>query len=215
MGSADLPLPALDSDPWIVPVGVSDADLGPAVLALHPGDHVFVGGRSRTGRSSALVLLAQRLRAADPELLVAALALRSSPLQRCGAELVVTDAAGLAALGVLRDSGRRAVLLVDDAERVDDDGTLAGLVAAAHGRVHVVAAGRPDVVRSLYGHWTAAVRRSRLGVLLQPDLDVDGDLLGAVLPRRQPVVPVPGRGFLVVDGRAEVVQLAAPANMGP
>jgi S-DNA-T family DNA segregation ATPase FtsK/SpoIIIE len=212
--AADLPRATLDADPWVVPVGVADTDLGPAALVLHPGDHVFIGGRSRTGRSSALVLLAERLRAADPDLLVAALALRSSPLQRCGAELVVTDAAGLAALGVLRDSHRRAVLLIDDAERVDDDGTLAPLVAAG-GRIHVVAAGRPDVLRSLYGHWTAAVRRSRLGVLLQPDVDVDGDLLGAVLPRRQPVAPVPGRGYLVVDGRPEVVQLAAPANMGP
>ena len=111
---------------------------------------------------------------------------------------------------MLRDSGRPAVLLVDDAERVDDDGTLAALVAAVRPRLHVVAAGRPDVVRSLYGHWTAAVRRSRLGILLQPDLDVDGDLLGAVLPRRQPVAPLPGRGHLVVDGRPELVQLAAP-----
>ncbi len=213
VASVDLPAPALDRDPWLVPIGVADSDLGAAALALHPGDHVFIGGRSRTGRSSALVLLAERFRAADPELLVAAVALRSSPLQRCGAELVVTDAAGLPALGVLRGSRRRAVLLVDDAERVDDDGTLAALVGAAGCRVHVVAAGRSDVVRSLYGHWTAAVRRARLGVLLQPDVDVDGDLLGAVLPRRQPVAPVPGRGYLVVDGRPELVQLAAPANM--
>jgi len=116
---------------------------------------------------------------------------------------------------VLRDCGRPAVLLVDDAERVDDDGTLAALVGGTGGRVHVVAAGRPDVARSLYGHWTAAVRRARVGVLLQPDLDVDGDLLGAVLPRRQPVAPVAGRGHLVVDGQPELVQLAAPANMVP
>jgi S-DNA-T family DNA segregation ATPase FtsK/SpoIIIE len=79
----------------------------------------------------------------------------------------------------------------------------------------VVAAGRTDVVRSLYGHWTAAVRRCRLGVLLQPDLDVDGDVLGTVLPRRQPVAAVPGRGHLVVDGRPELVQLAVPAKMDP
>jgi S-DNA-T family DNA segregation ATPase FtsK/SpoIIIE len=215
VASADLPAPVLDSDPWMVPVGIADADLAPAALVLHPGDHVFIGGRSRTGRSSALVLIAERLQAADPDLLVAVLALRSSPLQRCGAELVVIDPSGLPALGVLRDSRRRAVLLVDDAERVDDDGTLAALVAAAGPRVHVVAAGRPDVVRSLYGHWTAAVRRSRLGLLLQPDIDVDGDLLGTVLPRRQPVAPTPGRGYLVIEGRPEMVQVAAPANIDP
>ena len=57
------------------------------------------------------------------------------------------------------------------------------------------------------------MRRSRLGVLLQPDVDVDGDLLGTVLPRRPAmatVAPLPGRGYLVVDGRPELVQLAAP-----
>jgi S-DNA-T family DNA segregation ATPase FtsK/SpoIIIE len=215
VASNDLPVPTLGSDPWTVPIGIADTDLAPAALVLHAGDHIFIGGRSRTGRSSALVLLAERLRAGDPHLLVAAVALRPSPLQRCGAELLVTDAVGLPALAVLRDSRRPALLLVDDAERVDDDGTLAGLVAAVHPRLHVVSAGRPDVVRSLYGHWTAAVRRSRLGVLLQPDVDVDGDLLGAVLPRRQPVMPLPGRGHLVVDGRPELVQLAAPANMDP
>ena len=117
----------------------------------------------------------------------------------------------------LEGAGRRrpTVLLVDDAERVDDDGTLAALVASGHPALHVVAAGRPDVVRSIYGHWTSAVRRSRLGMLLQPDVDVDGDLLGAALPRRQVVAPLPGRGHLVVDGRAGLVQLAAPANMVP
>jgi S-DNA-T family DNA segregation ATPase FtsK/SpoIIIE len=101
-----------------------------------------------------------------------------------------------------------SLVLIDDAELVDDDGTLAALLAAGGHDRHVIAAGRPDVLRSMYGHWTHLVRRSRLGVLLQPDVDVDGDLLGAVLPRRQVVAPVPGRGYLVVDGRAELIQLA-------
>jgi len=214
VAAADLPPAVLGEERWSIPIGIGDADLQPATLVLHHNDHVFIGGRNRTGRSSALVLLAQRLRAAAPDLLVAALAPRPSPICDAGAELVVTDRCGLPALAVLTTSRRPAVLLVDDAERIDDDGTLAELVAAVGARVHVVAAGRPDVVRSLYGHWTAALRRSRIGVLLQADVDVDGDLLGAVLPRHPTVAPVPGRGYLVVDGRPELVQLAAPANMG-
>jgi DNA segregation ATPase FtsK/SpoIIIE, S-DNA-T family len=74
--------------------------------------------------------------------------------------------------------------------------------------VHVMAAAHPDVLRSAYGHWVHLVRRSRLGVVLQPDVDVDGELLGAILPRRQAVPVRPGCGYLVVDGRAELVQLA-------
>ncbi len=159
------------------------------------------------------MLLAERLREAAPDLLVAAVALRSSPLRSCRAELLVTEASGLAALAVLRDGRRPTVVLVDDAERVDDDGTLAALAASGHPALHVIAAGRPDVVRSIYGHWTAGLRRSRLGILLQPDVDLDGDLLGAALPRRQVVAARPGRGHLVVDGRTGLVQLALPANI--
>jgi DNA segregation ATPase FtsK/SpoIIIE, S-DNA-T family len=213
--SSELPPCDLTARPWVVPVAIADTDLAPASLLLHAGDHVFVGGRSRTGRSSTLVLLAERLLAAEPDLLVAVVALRPSPLRSCGAHVVVTGASDLSSLAVLGEGCRPTVLLVDDAERVDDDGTLAALVASGHPALHVVAAGRPDVVRSIYGHWTSAVRRSRLGMLLQPDVDLDGDLLGAVLPRRQVVAPLPGRGHLVVDGRAGLVQLAAPANMVP
>jgi S-DNA-T family DNA segregation ATPase FtsK/SpoIIIE len=50
-------------------------------------------------------------------------------------------------------------------------------------------------------------------VLLQPDVDVDGDLLGVVLPRRRRGATLPGRGFLVNDGQAGLVQLAQPVNM--
>jgi S-DNA-T family DNA segregation ATPase FtsK/SpoIIIE len=72
----------------------------------------------------------------------------------------------------------------------------------------VLAAATADALRAAYGHWTQRVRRSRLGVLLRPDLDLDGELLGVSLPRRPPVTPLPGRGYLVHDGRHEMVQCA-------
>ena len=74
--------------------------------------------------------------------------------------------------------------------------------------MHVVAAGRADVLRGLYHHWTRTVRRSRLGVLLRPDVDLDGELLGVTLPRRSSAPWVDGRGYLVVDGTASLVQVA-------
>ena len=85
---------------------------------------------------------------------------------------------------------------------------MARLLAASGDDVHVVAAGRPDALRISYGHWTHAIRRSRLGLLLRPDHDVDGALLGAALPRRAPVALAPGRGYLVADGDVEFVQIA-------
>jgi DNA segregation ATPase FtsK/SpoIIIE, S-DNA-T family len=96
-------------------------------------------------------------------------------------------------------------VFVDDAERVEG---LEPLLVLADS--HVLAAATADALRAAYGHWTQRLRRSRLGVLLRPDLDLDGELLGVSLPRRPPVAPLPGRGYLVHDGRFEMVQCAQP-----
>jgi hypothetical protein len=45
--------------------------------------------------------------------------------------------------------------------------------------------------------------------LLDPDPDVDGDLLGARLPRRSNPVFPPGRGYYVDRGVVELVQVAS------
>ncbi len=102
-------------------------------------------------------------------------------------------------------------MLIDDAEALDDPtGGLERLAASAPPGVHIVAAVKADVARGLYNHWTRTVRRSRLGLLLRPNLDLDGDLLGTTLPRRVGVPLVPGRGFLVVDGNPRLTQSAIP-----
>jgi S-DNA-T family DNA segregation ATPase FtsK/SpoIIIE len=217
--AATLPPADTSRRPWSVPIGERDDDLTTAVLTLHPADHVFVGGRSRTGRSTALVLLTQRLRAACRDLVVATVTPRPSPLRCVPADVRIIDRTPCSALADLADLAGLArepaplLIVVDDAELVDDDGTLTRVLADGNDDVHVVAAGRPDVLRSAYGHWTAAVRRSRLGLLLQPDPDVDGDLLGTALPRRRAMAARPGRGYLVVDGQPQGVQLARPAIM--
>jgi S-DNA-T family DNA segregation ATPase FtsK/SpoIIIE len=186
--------------PWVVPVGLADRDLEEAALVLHDGDHILVAGPSRSGRSSILALLARRL---DGAAHVAAIAPRPSPpLRDAPLDQFVTDASQL----MLPDGP--IVVLVDDAEWVADrDGVLATLLASGRPDVHVAAAVRADALRASYGHWAHAVRRSRLGVLLRPDPMVDGDLLGAALPRRA-APRLPGRGYLVVDGDASLVQFA-------
>jgi DNA segregation ATPase FtsK/SpoIIIE, S-DNA-T family len=109
----------------------------------------------------------------------------------------------------LRSVDGPVVLLIDDAEGFDDaDGAVAGLLAAGRPDLHVIAAGRSDSLRSLYGHWTQTVRRSKTGVLLRPN--IDGDLLGVTLPRRSPVRLGVGRGYLVHNGEWDIVQMAGP-----
>jgi DNA segregation ATPase FtsK/SpoIIIE, S-DNA-T family len=197
-----------------VPVGLSDEDLEPAWLQLHPGEHAVVAGPPRSGKTSTLVLLAQALRRADPELILVGLCRAGTPLHG----LEVLDASGppdalAAVLKAAPDDARPWVVLIDDATRFDDtDRLLEGLTSASRGDLHVIGSARTDELRSDFGQWYRPLRRSRTGLLLQPDLPGDGDLLGARLPRRVPVPLVVGRGFLVTAGSAELVQVSLPAG---
>src|SRR5581483_1178818 len=89
---------------------------------------------------------------------------------------------------------------------VIDDALAADAIDAAAGPV--LAATRPDDLRGAYRHWLHDLRRARTGLLLQPDLAADGDLLGVRLPRRTCTPMRVGRGFLVLDGEARLVQVA-------
>ena len=107
----------------------------------------------------------------------------------------------------------RLVLVIDDAEQfADNDQSLTNLLAAKLPDLHVIAAGRADDLRTLYGHWTNTIRKSRCGVLLQPNVDYDGELLGSPLPRKAPTAVTTARGYLVQGGGAEFVQFAAPGG---
>jgi S-DNA-T family DNA segregation ATPase FtsK/SpoIIIE len=202
--------------PWTVPVGVADDDLSAVALPLWDGDHVLVAGPARAGRTTALATIAEAVLNADPPAVVVALAGRRSWLSRVPRVRTVATVDTLAAvLDDVDGDSRPVFVLVDDAELVDDkDGVLERLVDSGRAGVHVVAAAKADVVRGLYNHWTRAVRRSRLGILLRPNLDLDGDLLGATLPRRTTVPMVPGRGFVVADGVPRLAQFAMCGGSG-
>ena len=87
-------------------------------------------------------------------------------------------------------------------------GAAAGVMVLA---LMLVATGKPDSLRQSYGHWTGVVRRSRLGLVSAASNDLDGDLLGAVVPRHVPIAPRPGLAWLVSDGDAVLVQVASDA----
>jgi S-DNA-T family DNA segregation ATPase FtsK/SpoIIIE len=74
--------------------------------------------------------------------------------------------------------------------------------------VHVIAAAPADMLRSSYGHWTAGLRRSRIGLALKPTPATDGDLWQTTLPRRGPSRFPVGRGYVVAEGTSELVQVA-------
>ncbi|MCY3861977.1 MAG: FtsK/SpoIIIE domain-containing protein [bacterium] len=205
VGPARLDQARLGGNPVYLPLGLSDDTLGPIGLTLYPGEHALILGPSRSGRSSALVLLAAAAAAVGGR--VAALAQPESPLAdypdihvaaRCLDDLL--SAAVAAHFPTL--------VLIDDAETVDDpDGDLKALTSDGRPGLHIVAAGRADRLRTAFGHWTSEIRFSRTGVLLQPT-PLDGDLFTVQLPTRPTLPSLPGRGYLIQNGQPSIIQIA-------
>lgn len=54
------------------------------------------------------------------------------------------------------------------------------------------------------------LRKTKCGILLQPNVDMDGDLLGAKLPRKAPVELTQGRGYAVSNGTVQLIQAVQP-----
>ena len=214
---AELGMPAqLQGEPWRFPVGLREEDLAPGVLEVYEGEHVLISGPARSGKSTLLLALAESIRAssADGEpVAVWGACGRRSPLANAGLDKVAVGPEDLPALlASIRLERGPVVLLVDDAERFEDsDASLANLLASGQ-RVCVIAAGRSADLRALYAHWTKTLRKSRCGVLLQPDVDYDGELLGVTLPRRAPVAVTPGRGYLCVGGTPAFIQSMGPGT---
>ena len=74
--------------------------------------------------------------------------------------------------------------------------------------MRLIVAAETQAVMRAYGGWLRELRKDEHGLLLDPDLDVDGDLLGVRLPRRSNAVFPPGRGYHVYRGVLELVQVA-------
>ncbi|MEZ5261472.1 MAG: FtsK/SpoIIIE domain-containing protein [Acidimicrobiales bacterium] len=202
LGPRDGSSPARDL--LTIPIGLGGPRADTVGLRLHRGDGVLVAGPARSGRSTALAsMLAALELTAGERLHAVVLAGERSPLRA----RAIGETALAEVLRTAPDPRRWAVLAVDDADTVlDDAGLLAGAQAA--GWV-VLAAGRNDGLRGAYGHWTRSVRSSRIGLLLRPEVDLDGDLLGIRLPRRaEAPLDRAGRGVLVQDGELAVVQVA-------
>ena len=177
-------------------LGRQNTDLEPAVLQLPFGDHMFIGGSARTGKSTALRQVEAAWRAVRPTGNVVYVG-RKMPL-----EPDHLSANGGAA-------GGETLVVIDDADRVDDPtGELVEILAGHRPGVTIAAAARLDSVRTNYGHWAREVTRSRCGLILVSPGDIDGDLLGATLPQRSRIPPRPGLAWMI-DGRGNrLVQVA-------
>jgi S-DNA-T family DNA segregation ATPase FtsK/SpoIIIE len=205
-----LDAPTVDEDEVRLPLGAAFQNGRTAFVEIPDGEHLLVVGPSRSGRSAVLCRLAAAWARANHvdrgDRAVVVLAPRRSPVRDLDGACVVGSMAEL--LAMCNATGPQ-LLVIDDAELVDDvNGAFAAIIASHRPGLLVIAAGRPDALRQSYGHWTSVVRRSRLGIVAAGSSDLDGDLVGALLPRRLPVSPRPGLMYIVDNGSLTLVQTA-------
>lgn len=196
-------------------IGVTESDLSPGVVDLSLG-HLLIAGPYRSGRSTALLTAAHSLRASTPRAALWLLTASDSPIGEASiwdrvAIGVAQCEEALAAAG--DDAGDPLLLFVDDADDLAEGPSslaLESLVRERGGRTRVIAAAESMALHRSFGGWLSELRKHKQGVLLDPDLDLDGDLLGVKLPRKQKRAFPPGRAYLVNRGRIELIQIARP-----
>lgn len=219
LSAEDFEDPVVSCDTVTFTVGVGARDLRQVRAHVDRGDHLMVIGPARSGRTTMLRTVARAwLRAGCGRVVVVpgrdahvwhdieGIALHSAvdaAVADLTADLTADLVAGASDTPGIGSGGGRTpqhLLIVDDADRVDDaSGDLERL--ATGGQVNLVAAVRAERVRGVFGHWTAALRRSRSGLVLGGSAHIDGcDLLGASVPRRAPAPASVGRGWWIEDG---------------
>ncbi|GHD29610.1 FtsK/SpoIIIE domain-containing protein [Nocardiopsis kunsanensis] len=182
----------------------------------------LISGPPRSGRSSMLLTMAQTLVMGGSELLV--VAPRTSPLSSLkGHRSVVayldSPEPKLSqlhkALGAME--GDTAVVVVDDAELLLNSDLGREFTRIARGMVGegwaIIAAGGNEALQGGFNGWHVNLKRNRMGALLSPQAQADGEVLGIRLPKG---VPAPrldvGTAYLHLgDGRIQQVRVPLPS----
>jgi S-DNA-T family DNA segregation ATPase FtsK/SpoIIIE len=195
-----------------------DRRLRAVALMLPVGAHSLVVGPTGSGKSTALATVAATVAAAmaattgqgpKPDGAVTVISHALSPLAGLDGVGWIdhADADGLAARW--DDSrGLAHFVLVDDVELLSEPvaAVLAQMTTERDGGLHVVAAGRPEIVRSS-PHFSAPFRTARTGILLQPS-PLESDIFRTTLPAAALAGLGPGRGLVVTLGVPVVTQIA-------
>lgn len=208
VGSVDLA-----TEPYRIPIGIAEEDMSVSCLQMYEGEHALIAGPPRSGKSSVLLTVAQGIREGFDKLgipgRIYGVGGRRTPLAQAKLDGFYPFASCGELWANLLGKTIPTFVLVDDAEQLDPAGAqLEGLVKNPGPFLHFVVAGRADDLRSNYGHWNKQIRRSRLGILLQPNVDYDGELLGVKIPRRSPVALTTARGYMCLSGIPTLVQCA-------
>jgi DNA segregation ATPase FtsK/SpoIIIE, S-DNA-T family len=212
------PTPRPPAPLWAL-VGVGGDELMPLGVDLEDdGPGFVVGGPARSGRSTALMAMASTLLDGGCELIV--VTPRQSPLrQLAGRPGVLGVLAGVGTsdtdvLGLLDEALGPAVVMVDDAELLVDspaaEAFMTVLREGRDGQRALVIAGTTSEMVNGYRGYVVEARKTKSGLLINPEHPMEGDLLG-IKPPRSAVGPAPkGRGLLVTRGSYLAAQVPLP-----
>jgi len=217
-------LPAVVPGRMAIPIGLQSSDLGPAWVDLDDLPMFLVMGPDRSGRTSTLLNLARGVMAVAPGIEAYLLAPRRTALTDLGGWTDVAsgmDACEELAAGLADEVRARAgtnaapvLVVVDDGDELTEGRASYGLdTVVKRGRdagVVFLVASQTHVVHRTFGGWLTEVRKSKHGVFLAPDVDIDGELLGSRLPHKAGRSFPAGRGYLVCRGRIDYTQFALP-----
>jgi S-DNA-T family DNA segregation ATPase FtsK/SpoIIIE len=202
----------------LAPLGIGADELLPWLADLRDGNFLVTGPR-RSGRTTALATLALGLHGGPEPPALVLVAPRRSPLHELDIwrhRVAETHdpapvEAALAGSDELLRAGRALVLVCDDADEYSDPLSAALERQALRGReapLRVIAASDNRAALRSYAGLLPEVRRGKQGLLLAPEVDVDGDILGVRLRASVESMSGPGRGFAVHNGVFELVQVA-------
>ncbi len=205
---ASLPLggPGGAGAPLWLPVGLG-GDEGTVVgIDLARAGGLLVAGPPGSGRSTTLDGFAAQWAATGVPVLRIGAGPGSAPLVD-GVLCLVDPGVAQVQDWVATTAGGPAVVVVDDLAGLPDalGDALTQLCRPGRGLV-LVGAGAPAELAATFRGPTAALRRSRSGLLLRPGPG-DAEVLGIRLPRAR-VADRPGSGWLVVGGVPQRVQVA-------
>lgn len=209
---ADLPV----GTPGAPVIGVEDLSLGPAVLPA--SGTLMVAGPPASGRTTALATIAAAIERTDPSIRRILISPRRSALASAGWHETATDpeeAAGLAdRIAAAAEGGgadhRFAVVIESLPEFTATlaEPELERMIKVLAREDHIVVGeGETSTWQQAYT-LAGPMKAGRRGLLLVPG-EMDGEMLmGTPLGRIRRADFPPGRGFLIVNGRAAKLQVA-------
>jgi DNA segregation ATPase FtsK/SpoIIIE, S-DNA-T family len=203
---ADAPVDAASAArPFAVPLGIDLVSGCRRSIAIAPGEHTLILGPARSGKSTLARMIVESLAEMDAPPRIAVLSLRPNPLHGIDPTVAwltkdLTDLETWAR--VITENGGRRVVVIDDADRMNDP-VLEKLALSVDDDLSMIVIARTEAMRG-FGFWARPLAASRNGLILRPKPG-DGECLRSVFPTRLPALQV-NDAALIDDGAVFLIR---------